>query len=751
MLVFLDKETYYDIKTYTLKNMSIEAYVRDPRYEVQLLGVAIDDGPVYMYPSWLVGDVLKALPLEHPDTYTFVHNARFDIFSAAERYGKYVHNPICVRAMARWTGISRLVRESQESICKFLGTGEKGRFLESMSGRYAKDLSAEELADYMAYCTSDVRDMRRNVMAMLPHMTQDALDFIAMTTKMYTVPRFVIDVPLLEDYYQKLSDAHAKSQETLQHLFRFSTQEEFLKALRSKKKFCEMLESIGGVVPYKVSPKKTETARKKLEQELTALQTLLQSILAMKENGHYVEDGWFEQELQTLASIDRVQEQLDNETYVKLEPALAKKDLEFMALMESDDPNIAALATARAENNSSIAMSRTKTFLEIGKRGLLPVPLEPFLAWTGRYTAGGSAEDVKSDGVNLQNLAKRGGDKTLRHAITATSGNVVVAGDSSQIEARVLAWMAGQQDLLNEFATGGDPYSTFGANAYNEDPATVYYWTKGKGNELQGDEYKDTIKWYELIRFIGKTGILQLGYGSGGPKLALFLSQNKVRLEYKVQADMEYTDSNGEPCIAKAGTVIKGTTGHLLECQRIVDAYRATYGFIPQFWRTCNSVIEQMYLGGYGYFGGPNHRALYWTSEHDVFGHKMPGIMLPDGYWLRYPNLRQEFDEAQNRKVWVYDQMNKGRIQRKTIYGGLLTNNICQSFAFAIMRYQALNINKVIPVALNVHDEWVSVAPEIAETATKEFYTQEMRRVPEWAAGVPLDCEVHSGRTYGQI
>lgn len=704
--VYLDYETYYD-KDYTLKKLSTEAYVRDPRFETQLLGVAVDDGPVMMFPAAQVPEVLQALNLNHPNTFTFIQNAKFDGFITTQHYNVQIANPVCTRAMSRWTGLSRLTRESLAAQCEFLGTGEKGGFITSMMGRRASDLTREEYQDYMNYCTQDVQQLRANVKVMLPYMSAESLEFIIMTTRMYTNPVLELDQPLLLDYVNKLNQAHQDSQQRLQHLFRFNSQEEFLKALRSKKQFCDLLTSIGGVVPYKVSERKTGTAKKKIEQQLA--------------------------ETQDTALAAQLQAQLDNESYVVMEPAIAKKDLEFMALMDSANPDIAALATARAENNSSIAMSRANTFLDISRRGKLPVPLEPYLAWTGRYTGGSHVENVKSDGVNLQNLAKRGGDKTLRHAIRPPENHFIIACDSSQVEVRVGAWAAGATDLLNDFASGADPYCRLAAAIYPYSYEDIYYWTKGEGKRL--DDETGIKKKHEFHRFVGKTGILQLQYGSGASKLTQFLSQNRATL-HRTNED---------------GTEDHSSEAHASECGRVVKIYRETYAAIPLFWSQCNEVIKALANGWQGYFGGPEGNVFYYDGQHSVFGRKVPAIMLPDGYWIRYPNLRVRVNPDTSRNEFVYDQMDKGRKQVTRIYGPKIMNNIIQGLAFAIMRWQALQINRELPVIMNVHDEWCSVVHESKKDWAVELYTKWMRTCPPWAQGIPIDCEASIGRTYGEV
>ena len=707
--VYLDYETYYD-KDYSLKKLSIEEYVRDPRFETQLLGVAVDSGPVYMFPAEQIPQVLTTLRLSDPDCITFAQNARFDIFITTEHYRMPVSCPVCTRAMSRWTGISRITRESLEAQCDFLGTGVKGTYIESMSGRHVRDLTASDYAEYKAYCTGDVMQLRANVQKMLPFMTADAMAFIIMTIKMYTDPVFHLDRDKLEAYYEKLVTAHKESQAKLQHLFNFSSPEAFLKAIRSKKQFCEMLKKVGGVVPYKVSAKKTAIALSNLNKRSKELDFII--------NGTVPQSAEYEKALEEKRTVQRI---LESEEYVVQEPALAKSDPAFMALMNSSNADVAALALARAENNSSIAMSRTLRFLEVSRRGLLPVPLEAFLAHTGRYTAG-TSEDVKSDGLNLQNLNKRTGDTTLRQCVLPPEGRVIVACDSSQIEARTLAWLAQQLDLLADFSSGADPYCRMASTAYGDPYDVIWYWTKGEGaHDPNGDPALK--KKYKRMRNVGKTMVLQLGYFSGAAKLALYLIQNGLQLhENKEEHDME--------------------------CARLVSVYRNKNDRIRAFWRVCEEVLKALVDGRSGYFGGPEGRTLYYDGQHDVFGHKTAAIMFPDGYWLVYNNLRVEFDPALNKHVYKYDLMDKGKKISKIIHSGVLCNNVTQGLAFALMRWQSLLINRRYAVRINIHDAWGIVVREQEQEEALAYIQECMRQLPAWAAGLPIACEAEVGNDF---
>jgi len=141
--------------------------------------------------------------------------------------------------------------------------------------------------------------------------------------------------------------------------------------------------------------------------------------------------------------------------------AFAKTDEEFIALQEHEDPFIRQLCAVRLGTKSTIEESRIERFINVGKRnkGSLPVPLKYYGAHTGRWSG--------MDAVNLQNLPSRDkAKKALKNAIIAPLDSVVINCDSSQIEARVLAWLSGQDDVVDQFARGEDVYSIFASKVY---------------------------------------------------------------------------------------------------------------------------------------------------------------------------------------------------------------------------------------------------------------------------------------------
>jgi hypothetical protein len=138
--------------------------------------------------------------------------------------------------------------------------------------------------------------------------------------------------------------------------------------------------------------------------------------------------------------------------------AFSKTDEEFKALLEHPDIGVQAVVAARLGTKSTIEETRTERFIGIAKRGPMPVPLRYYAAHTGRW--GGD------DKINLQNLQRV---SPLKYAITAPFGYVMIDSDSSQIEARTLAWLAGQDDLVEAFERGEDVYKIMASAIYGKE------------------------------------------------------------------------------------------------------------------------------------------------------------------------------------------------------------------------------------------------------------------------------------------
>jgi DNA polymerase I-like protein with 3'-5' exonuclease and polymerase domains len=264
--------------------------------------------------------------------------------------------------------------------------------------------------------------------------------------------------------------------------------------------------------------------------------------------------------------------------------AFAKTDEDFKELASHPDMRVQALVAARLGNKTTLEETRTQRFIDIAKRGKLPVPIKYYAAHTGRW--GGD------DKINLQNLPSRGANANkLKLAIKAPKGYVLVDADSSQIEARTVAWLAGQNDLVEAFDRGEDVYKIMASAIYNKPAADV---TKEE-------------------RFVGKTTILGAGYGMGAVK---FQAQLKTF----------------------------GVDVSEVECQRIISVYRSTYSKIPALWKEAGRCLDAI-IGGF-------HATLGREGVLE-FSAAMKGFKLPSGLWQRYEGIR-EVTDAEGYKQHVY-------------------------------------------------------------------------------------------------
>lgn len=362
--------------------------------------------------------------------------------------------------------------------------------------------------------------------------------------------------------------------------------------------------------------------------------------------------------------------------------AFAKTDEGFKALLEHEDETIQTLAAARLGTKSTLEETRTQRFINIAKRGNLPVPLRYYAAHTGRW--GGD------DKLNLQNLPSRG-TNTLKNAIIAPEGYVIIDADSSQIEARVLAWLAGQVDLVEIFEKNNaeilagvkkkdykyDPYKLMACQIYNKSPEDVT----------------------DQERFVGKTTILGAGYGMGAEKFKIQLKN------FGVDASIE-------------------------ECQRIIFVYRQTYPRIPELWKQAGRCLDAMIQGAVAPIG-VQPQALSMDER---------GFRLPNNFHIKYNDLRSEMDG------YTY----KSRNGRTKVYGGKVVENLCQAIARCVIAEQMILMSERYRVVLTVHDAVACVALEQEAEEAKKYIEKCMRTKPEWAAELPLNCESGYARSYGE-
>ena len=356
--------------------------------------------------------------------------------------------------------------------------------------------------------------------------------------------------------------------------------------------------------------------------------------------------------------------------------AFAKSDEEFKALLEHVDPMVQTLVAARLGVKSTLEETRTERFLGISKRGLLPIPLRYYAAHTGRW--GGD------DKINMQNLGR---GSQLKNAIMSPKDHVIIDSDSSQIEARTVAWLAGQEDLLDAFERGEDVYKIMASAIYNKSIT-----------EITKEE-----------RFVGKTTILGCGYGMGAKKFQTQLKTFGVQIEEN-------------------------------EAVRIITVYRQTYPKITALWRQAGKALDAI----------AEDASCDLGKEGVLFIDGKKGVKLPNGLYMKYPNLKAQSNEENGQKEYVYDTKRGKAIIPTKIYGGKMVENLCQAVARIIIGEQMLRIAKRYKVVMTVHDAITCVVPENEAKTAQEYVEMCMRMRPKWGMDLPLNCESGYGRSYGE-
>jgi len=611
----------YYDKEYSLSKMTTEEYVRDLRFEVIGVGVKVDDGPSKWYSD--AAEIEAVLERGHKEWQGHAILCHNTLFDGAILSWRYGIKP------GFWFDTLSMARAihgveaggSLKALAERYQLGVKGDEVINALGKRLVDFDQVSLERYGAYCRNDA-DLTHRLFGCLSQAFPDSeYKLIDLTVRMYTEPTLRVDDALL---VQRLEQVRADKSALLSGLMEqlgCDTEEAVRKKLSSNPQFADLLRAHGITPPVKLSP----TTGK--------------------------------------------------ETY-----ALAKTDQGFIDLQSHDNPTVQQLCAVRLGTKSTLEESRIERFIGIGarNRGSLPVPLRYYGAHTGRWSG--------LDSVNFQNLPSRDKHKkALKHAILAPDGHFIINCDSSQIEARVLAWLAGQESLVTQFANGEDVYSTFASEVYRR-PIS-------KANEME--------------RFVGKTCILGLGYGTGAKKL--------------------------QQTLAQGGAVLNER-----ECKDTVALYRGLNYRIPELWSDCDAALRQMM------YSESAHIRLGRTNSNGVnavWVDTDTGIQLPNGLYIRYPKLRLGNDDRM-----IYDSR-RGPVN---IWGGAMVENIVQALARIIVGHQMLRVAERYSVALTVHDAVVCVVSEDEKDAALQWIIECMSTPPDWAEGLPVACEAKWGHTYGE-
>jgi DNA polymerase len=676
-LVAIDFETYYDTD-YTLKKLSTSEYIRDPRFKAQMMGIKVGNGKTRVIPGAKIRSELAKINWRTHSC--LCHHTQFDGFILSHHYDvrpSYMYDSL---SMARGLH-SNDIGGGLDEVSRYYGGGGKLEgTLEKTKGVlvWNKELYNEAAI----YCANDVDEMLRVFKAMLPKMPADEMDLINLITRMFTDPVLRVDIPRVEkELERELAERKAKlyaavdpadydvggdKYDPVVYKELLKTQAErdlegeerdmliIKRVIGSSEKFAGLLRVEGIKPPTKISP------------------------------------AWMK-----LNKDDRESPEGLNKKYSY---AFAKDDIEFLEIpnkvtdwgfnlndtndvqkMAAKQARLQSLIDVRIAVKSTTNITRAKRFLEAGKNGMpLPVGYAYYRAHTGRL--GGQNK------MNMQNL-QRGGE--LRLSILAPKGHMIAVVDSGQIEARVNAWLWGQDDLLEAFrAADSWNKKTMGVATGDHRDAYCRFADAVYGREITTND--------ELERFVGKVCVLGLGYQMGAPKFQLTLAKGAL----------------GGPPVHFSDE----------KCKMIVNTYRLKNSKIVMGWKKCERIIEDMAAGRTG-----AHGPISWEANT---------IWLPNGMALKYPDLKKQTGDK-GWDEWTYQSGD----MRKKIYSGLLNENIVQALARIIVMWQMLQVSRKYRVVMTTHDEFCCVIKIIEAQKCFQFMTNWMKTPPDWCGSIPLNSD----------
>lgn len=658
--IIIDFETYWSQKErYSVSSLTAVEYILDPRFQVVCVAAKLNDEPVRSWTGHQLEDFETWLSGVRTENATIIcHNGIFFDFLILGwlfnlRPARWADTLLMARSL-----VPRGVKADLGSLAKWLGFPPKGDEVMRTDGMRLNDFTDEDMRRYRVYCERDVEICSLVADRLMPCWLERDLQWMHLCCSMGAEPQFQLDRGILVAGIEEEKERHRNIYMTL----------------------AEGLVERGIKLPAAAwggkGPKHARVYAPLEEAIKKAVGSVPMCATLLSELGEYVPMKYSEKQ------DARV-------------PALARSDVAFMQLADSDDETVRALVEARLASKSSIRMSRLLRLITTADLtgGTMPIFLEPFATVTGR--------NAGKQRVNIQNFSSRksksnpeGKANPLRRAMRAPPGYAVYDVDSSQIEVRVLGALTGETAIIGPFLRGEDVYCTFGTQLY--------------GYEVT----KDASTKYE--RTVSKAAVLGNGYGQGA-----FGFQRYAKIY-----GLDFTFEDAE---------------------KIVQDYRRLNPFVVQFWRLCDRAIEAMIAG----------TPFQW-GQNGCLRTEGKSVVLPSGRRIFYHELqwRDQINPLTNavvgREAVYYDP--RKRDWRK-LYGSLMTENICQATAADVINTQAvwLYSRYGYKPAAQVHDALVYVVTNQVAKSFLTAITACMSETPDWLPFVPLECEAECGPSYGEM
>lgn len=342
---------------------------------------------------------------------------------------------------------------------------------------------------------------------------------------------------------------------------------------------------------------------------------------------------------------------------------------------------------------------------------------------------------------------------TVRSCIIPEEGHKFVVADYSNVEGRGLAWLAGEDDLIEVFVNGVDVYKKLASTVFN-----VAYEAVTKDQ-----------------RQIAKAMVLGLGYAGGVGAFVTFAKNLGLDLN-----DMTRTLDGTFPDHIWAATARGYEWARIQEAKRpprpgekddrpsyILDKkvwrtcdalkrmYREANPAIVQFWRDIeDAAMAAIRNPGKEFTAGPRGVKFSRNVETDNNGNKVAGwwlrMTLPSGRVMSYPgvglSVSKETDEDGKVSTNVrIKYQGENQLTRQWgfqyTYSGKLVENCTQALCRDLLANALLNVEaNGYPIVLHVHDEIICETPDLPEYNVAEL-ERLMCELPEWAEGFPLVAE----------
>lgn len=645
--VVLDFESYFD-DDYSLTKMSTWAYVKDKRFEITGLGGQASYDNQLQELKFLKPHEIDNLFSQTNDWWTglktvIFQNAKFDQMILQEHYGIKPRYVVDLKHLH--LHIRPHTSNRLNDMAVEYGLQPKGDTM-SFKGMHWRDIEKDEevLSNFIDYTKNDVDLEAQLFCMMLPALTNPEMELplAQHTTKMYLEPAFKFDRELAVS---------------------------LLKGMQAE---IDAAVELSGLTPKQLGSK-------------IEIVDIINAALPGDE---------------TCPMKQGKKEKI---------PALAKDDEGTKYLLNHDCKKVRDIITARqAVKSWPRELCRIEKMIELADAcgGKMPVPAKYCGAHTGRWQGEG--------GINLFNLGGRGRAGKANHPMLGKVRNLLCAEDcqeliivdSAQIEARVLAWIAGQWDLVEDFRNDIDIYGKFGTGLFG---MVV--------RKSRKDDPPPITALMDINRGFAKDTVLGSGYGMGSGK---FYDNCMANIALRPLFDSGKYDFE----------FVKGLIGY----------YRKTYAEVPRFW----SDIEKMFRWVVKY----PHEVMRYAipgsrlGEHDLLTLWNQGgtvyMQLPSGRCLVYDNAR--IRKSDNQLLYR---------SKSPLWGGTLTENICQSIARDLLGYWILECeNAEIPVIHHVYDEIISFTVDFNAQIVLDKVMAIMRTVPDWAAGLPVDAEGKITKVY---